>query len=256
MALRPTKTSRRSYSRWIDRHDVREVEVAQKKFRSILNETDNRTLDAIGRDIIRLRDGQIDKDRLRRQALRLYTRQFGRRSYILQLETIERRITNSFKQTLTRIPLQDGTGLPFPQNTRGIIRGRVDILRRSMSKTSAERIANRVDSVLRKNMTLENVRTGVKRQLRAARPARSKLIAQTEVTAIRNEVTLQALQEEGYRYKVWNTQLDARVRPAHRRLHGQRRLLKTPYRVKYPRQPAEPLPAPNEPGCRCFITNE
>lgn len=256
MALTNKRGSKRAYTRWIDRYDVQEVERAQKKFRTILNETDNRTLDAIGRDIIRLRDGKIDKDRLRRHAEELYRRQFGNRSYILRLETIERRIANSFKQTLRQIPLDDGTGLPFPQNTRRIINERVRLLRRGMSKTSAVRIANRVDAVIRKNMTLETVRRGVKQQLRSARPARSKLIAQTEVTSLRNEITLQALKEEGYKYKVWNTQLDSRVRPAHRRLHGQRRLLRTPFRVKYPKQQATPLPAPNEPGCRCFITNE
>ena len=118
--LNKKKIRQSTYSAWLDRFDVAQVERAQRSFRSILRETDNRTLDRIGRHIIRLRDGKIDKKALRREALKLYNRQFGQRNYTLQLRTIENRIIRSFERPLSQVPLGDGSGLPLPRNTRKI----------------------------------------------------------------------------------------------------------------------------------------
>ncbi len=85
---------------------------------------------------------------------------------------------------------------------------------------------------------------------------RTERIARTEMTVATNEGHLQAYVQAGVRQKRWLAELDGRVRPAHRRAHGQIVDIEDPFTVggEALRAPGQGGSAQNVINCRCTTT--
>ena len=196
-----------------------------------------------------------NKRKIRRKTEKIYRKEFFSKKGRETIGSLEAGILRRIKRSIKKVPLNDGSGLPFPKRTGDILYNRRRLLQRSLSKTSATRITNAVHENIKKNRTVNQIQKDIRQHLSKTNLSRANIIAQTETTAIRNAITERAAKSEGYRKKIWNTQRDRRVRPAHRRLDRVKRLIKNNFRVVYKRFSLS-LQYPSEVRCRCYLTFE
>ena len=193
------------------------------------------------------------KRKIQRIAEKLYIREFASRKGTETIKSLEDGIVRRIKRSIRKIPLSDGSGLPFPKKTGDIRYNRRRSLQKTLPRTSAERITNSIFDNVKRGKSSRQIERDVRKHLSRVNKNRAQLIARTEATAIRNAIAERAAKNEGYKYKIWNTQRDRRVRRAHRRLDGVSRLIKNKFRAVY-KGFTRALSRPSEPRCRCYLT--
>lgn len=223
----------------------------------ILNEGNDRAINFTEREILRQRGNKfrlVGGKREGKRAIRqVVLRQFEREEFTIRAilrETIRRTARREIGNTPTGSRLR--LKMPSDAQIENIVQRRISALRRSLPRTTAERVFNSFDSSikrgLRKDDIVRLVREDIKRQTRQ----RSFLVSTTETTGTNNEIVIQALENEGVKYKKWITRDDARVRRAHMRINNDVKRVNQPFIIRYGDRVLK-LQYPQEPRCRCRV---
>jgi 2'-5' RNA ligase len=123
---------------------------------------------------------------------------------------------------------------------------------------------NAVERGLREGWTADETALAIRDSFAGVDFVTAQMLAQTELTTLVNERSLQAAQKnaEGGKpaYKVWQTMQDPKVRPAHAHVQGQTVPITQPfnvsgYQMMYPGDPAAPMRLVARCRCRMSYTD-
>ena len=191
--------------------------------------------------------------RIRAKARRGYERQV-RKVQVRQERLMRTMYVRTTQTQLPFLPTPDGATIELPNDptVRRVIRERTVSLLQNIRETNTKRFASRIAKHIRVGASRQSIINDYLAESRELARNRSQLVLTTETTYMRNAITLEATKRR-YRYKRWFTQLDERVRHAHRRIHGQSKRVNDLFLIIYPKGRRLRIPYPQEPRCRCFI---
>lgn len=157
-----------------------------------------------------------------------------------------------------RVPLDRLVGGRSGPRTEILLAPQIDVERmvRESALRQSRKIAERIEELDRDGVPLDEIRREVSRMVDSRSSWRKGIAVAATTTLIegaRNRVF--ATIGDKYLRREWRTQMDERVRPAHRKAHGQIRSATRPFLVggvhmMYPGDPSAPIELTA--GCRCF----
>ena len=143
----------------------------------------------------------------------------------------------------------------------------LDKINREITKTQTKQIIKRKSKLTRERIVVNGVKRPLTNEEIAQRlrgeffnnNAKVDMIISNEAHRQQELVKEVAAAYQGYKWKIWNTQRDSKVRSSHAKLDKKRVRMSTKFNVgghkaDYPSDPS--LPPDESINCRCFLTYE
>ncbi len=130
-----------------------------------------------------------------------------------------------------------------------------------INRTTRRQIEKQIEKGISAGKSVDDIAEGIEKVFSDAVKVRARMIANNTVVFGVNEGQMIGASKEGYRYKVWLSMEDAKVRPTHVRTDGQARPISEPflvggYRMMHPGDPAGSIKETANCRCTMLFTNE
>jgi hypothetical protein len=130
-----------------------------------------------------------------------------------------------------------------------------------INRTTRRQIEKQIEKGRAAGKSVDDIAEGIEKVFSDAVKVRAKMIANNTVVFGVNEGQMIGANKEGYRYKVWLSMEDAKVRPTHVRTDGQARPISEPflvggYRMMHPGDPSGSIKETANCRCTMLFTNE
>ncbi|KKN53496.1 hypothetical protein LCGC14_0601930 [marine sediment metagenome] len=116
-----------------------------------------------------------------------------------------------------------------------------------INETTRDSVDRIIQTGLKRGLTVNEIAALVNKEMKPQFISRAHKIARTETVSSTNYGRLETMKLNAFKFKKWNSQRDTDVRDEHKSLDGERRKVDDDF--------SNGIQFPNEPNCRCYLTN-